>query len=222
MAEFKLNADGTHYEHVISFGGENTRASKTETDIELFYSVEDEASSATSQGRQIYLSSQKKIEFSCSYSLATQTISTELDVTGTDIEITRAATGQLVFDLVGSEEVEIGARYAFSVVPKTPGAVFYTTKNCQVQTIDESQSYGLIYDNGNGQCTDDITTVQLDSAEWSTSGQQDFSFQSFKFASPGGSAEAEAQKISCEIDLTMESDADYNPASCCVPGERPQ
>ena len=207
---------------MIGFGGENTRASKSEDHVELFYTVEDEASSATSQGRQIYLSSQKKIEFSCSYSLATQTISTELDVTGTDIEITRAATGQLVFDLVGSENVNIGARYAFSVVPKTPGAVFYTTKNCQVQTIDGSQSYGLIHDIGSGQCTDDVIDVRLDSTEWSTSGRQDLSFQSFKFSSTGGSAGVEAQKISCEIDLTMEMDADYNPATCvpCLPGER--
>ena len=217
MAEFKLNADGTHYEHVIGFGGENTRASKSGTDVELFYLVEDEASSATSQGRQIYLSSHKKIEFSCSYSLATQTISTELGVTGTDIEISRAATGQLAFELIGSPNVNIGARYAFSIVPKTPGAVFYTPKNCKVETSDGLNSYGLIYDKvGSGQCTDDVTNVQLDSTGWSTSGQQDLSFTSFKFSSPGarGSSVAEAQMITCDIDLTMEFDADYNPATC--------
>ena len=222
MDEFKLNEAGTHYEHVVGFNGENTRASTDGDNVELFYSVKDEAVSAFNEDQQktIYLSAQRHINFSCSYSLDTQTVSTNVDVTGKDIEITRAATGQLHFKMISpqsSSPVNIGSRFPFSIVPTTPGAVYYTTKNCKVRDRDNSDlSYSLIYDAGNGQCTDFYTDVTLDSDEWCTSGQQDFSYTSFKFDSTGarGSTTTEKQAIYCDIELSMEKNYDYNPRSC--------
>ena len=187
MDGFELNDAGTHYEQTVGFNAENTKPSSIGNNVELVYSVQNEAKSQNSQGRTIYLSDHKNIHFSCSYSLDTQEVSTELDVTGTDIAITRAKTGKLYFKMIGSPSINIGARYSFDIVPTTPGAVFYTTKNCKVKTADEKQSYNLIYpdDNGN-QCTDKVTDVQLVSNAWSTSDTATFEYDSFKFANPAG------------------------------------
>ena len=171
-----------------------------------------------SQGRQIYTSNHQQIEFSCSYSLATQTVSTQVDVFGKDMVMSRSKSGNLVFEMIAGSSVNIGARHPFSIVPKTPGAVYYTARNCKVQTVDELQSYGLIYDDGNGQCLDDVTDVSLESnLGWSTDQRQDFSYNAFKFSSPGsrdGMTSAESQKISCDIHLSMEIDSSYKPFQC--------
>ena len=216
MPEFAINSAGTHYEHVVGFGGQNTKPSSNGTHVELIYSVKNEANSAESQGHVIYLSNERNIQFSCSYSLATQTLSTEVDVTGTDIEITRSGTGKLLFDIIGSPGVNLGARYSFSIVPKTPGAVFYTTKSCKVRTANGVYSYNLIHDDDEDECTDMITGFKLDSNAWSSSGNSTFSYNSFRFANPGarGSVAVESQVISCQIHLSMELDPDYNPAQC--------
>lgn len=216
---FTLNAAGTHYEHVVGFGGQNTRTSTNGADVELFFSLQDHGISATTQGQQIFLSSRKDVEFSCAYSLATQTVSTDVDVAGTDIIISRAARGNLVFEMTGAASSTIGDRHSFSIVPTTPNAVFFNAKNCKVQSKDLSQSYGLIYDDGQGaQCTDVPVDVQLDSSGWSTMTQQDYSYTAFKFSLPATrqSTAIEEQIISCEIDLTMTVNSSYMPSTCAV------
>lgn len=216
LSSFALNAAGTHYEQVVGFGGINTRTSTNGNDVELYYSLQDHGTSAVSQGQQIFLSSRKDVEFSCAYSLATQTLSTGVDVGGTDVVISRAARGNLLFTMTGSPNVTIGDPHSFSIVPTTPGAVFYTTKNCKVQTADLLQSYGLIYDDGNGMCTDFVTNVSNDSGSWSSSGQQDFSYNAFKFSLPATRQQnaQESQVITCDIDLSMTTDSSYNPGQC--------
>jgi len=219
LASFTLNAAGTHYEHVVGFGGQNTRTSTNGADVELFFSLQDHGTSATTQGQQIFLSSRKDVEFACAYSLATQTVSTDVDVAGTDIIISRAARGNLVFEMTGAASSTIGDRHSFSIVPTTPNAVFFNAKNCKVSTKDLSQSYGLIYDDGQGaQCTDVPVDVQLDSSGWSTMTQQDYSYTSFKFALPATrqSSATEEQIISCDIDLTMTVNSSYMPSACAV------
>lgn len=216
---FTLNAAGTHYEHVVGFGGQNTRTSTNGADVELFFSLQDHGISATTQGQQIFLSSRKDVEFACAYSLATQTVSTNVDVAGTDIIISRAARGNLVFEMTGAASSTIGDRHSFSIVPTTPNAVFFNAKNCKVQSKDLSQSYGLIYDDGQGaQCTDVPVDVQLDSSGWSTMTQQDYSYTAFKFSLPATrqSTAIEEQIISCDIDLTMTVNSSYMPSTCAV------
>ena len=132
--------------------------------------------------------------------------------------MSRAKEGNLSFKMIGGGSINIGGRASFSIVPNTPGAVYYTTKNCQVvSAADSSVSYNLIYTDNNGEerC-DDVTAVSLDSVGWSTSAQQDFSYTSFKFSDPGsrGMVAVESQKIQCQINLSTSEDKDYNPSHC--------
>ena len=217
MAGFKINTAGTHYEHVVGFGDQNTRVFSTGDHIELFYSVKNESKSGMRNGIQIYLSATTDIQFTCLYSLGPQIVSSEVLVTVNDVEVTRTAIGQLRFEMTGNKNANIGGRNSFSIVPKTPGAVYFTTKNCEVTTSHGQTSYPLIYDNGDGQCTDDLTRVTLDSTNgWSTTTQQDFSYTTFKFNSPGkrGSVGNEVQIISCEVHPSIQIDYNYSPAQC--------
>ena len=218
MAGFKINTAGTHYEHVVGFGDQNTRVSSTGSEnVELYYLVRSERMSGMRHGIQIHLSAKTDIQFTCSYSLRPQIVSNNIRVTGMDVEVTRTAIGQLRFEMTGNKNANIGGRNSFSIVPKTPGAVYFTTKNCEVTTSHGQTSYPLIYDNGDGQCTDDLTRVTLDSTNgWSTTTQQDFSYTTFKFNSPGkrGSVGNEVQIISCEVHPSIQIDYNYSPAQC--------
>merc|ERR1712110_85399 len=222
---FELDNSGNHYERVIGFDDkDNVRT--VGNDVELFYSVEQEADSTISQGLQIYTTNTQKISFSCAYSLASQTVSNNFEVFGKSINVSRAQRGNLVFDMIVTPNVNIGARLAFSIVPRTPGAVYFTTKDCKVQ--HEALTYNLIYEDGNSQCIgcprssppsqcmDDVTEFEIDTVGWSTSQQQDFSFNSFKFTAPGsrGLVGEEKQTISCDIHPSMELDQNYNPVTC--------
>merc|ERR1711990_78983 len=117
--------------------------------------------------------------------------------------------------MIGGGTVNIGGRASFSIVPNTPGAVYFTTHNCQVMSaVDSNISYNLIYsDNQDQERCDDATAVSLDSVGWSTSAQQDFSYIAFRFSAPG-SVFVESQKIQCEINLSISEDTDYNPSHC--------
>jgi hypothetical protein len=217
---FTLNAAGTTYEQTISFGGANTRLSTNGQDVELFYEISDAGASVVSQGRLVYLKSRKHVEFVCAYSMATQTLSTQVDVKGTDIMISRSARGNLIFTMTGAANVVVGERHQFSIVPTTPGAVFYTTSDCKVQPSDFSRTYNLIFDaDGNGQCLDTITNVALDTGAWSSTGTQSFSYNSFKFSLPATrqAQTIENQIISCSINLSMTTDSSYNPSGCAAP-----
>jgi hypothetical protein len=217
LANFALNAAGTHYEQVIGFGGSNQRLSADGLDVELFFEISDQGKSIVSQGRLVYLASKKHVEFVCKYSMATQTVSTNLDVKGTDIQISRAARGNLIFTMTGAPNVIVGERHQFSIVPTTPGAVFFKTVHCKVQPNDLSRTFELIYDaNGAGICTEPVTSVALDTGLWSSQNTQSFSYNSFKFTLPATrvAQSIEEQVITCTIELAMTTDSSYSPAAC--------
>merc|ERR1712130_737505 len=217
MANFAINSAGTHYEQVIGFGGSNQRLSADGLDVELFFEISDQGKSVVSQGRLVYLASKKHVEFVCKYSMATQTVSTNVDVKGTDIQISRAARGNLIFTMTGAPHVIVGERHQFSIVPTTPGAVFFKATHCKVQPKDLSRTFELIYDaNGNGICTEPITNVALDTGLWSSQNTQSFSYNSFKFTLPAArvAQSIEEQVITCTIELSMTTDSSYNPSAC--------
>ena len=107
--------------------------------------------------------------------MATQTVSTNVDVKGTDIQISRVARGNLIFTMTGATNVIVGERHQFSIVPTTPGAVFFKAVHCKVQPNDLSRTFELIYDaNGAGICTEPITNFALDTGLWSSQNTQTF------------------------------------------------
>ena len=126
---------------------------------------------------ELLFASEISIEFVCSYSLEHQTISTSSVVTGVDINLARQARGHLNYRIdFKSDQIIIGDRLSFDIVPTTPGAVYSRVTSCQVMNHDKSKIYKLIYEQDGNSCTDWLLGFSLDTDSWSSSETQTFRF----------------------------------------------
>jgi len=172
-------------------------------------------SDSDGDGVNIFFDHSVQIEFTCRYTLATQTVTSEQNVSGVDQVYNREQSGKFSFSmaLAGDDSIQIGQTRSFSISPTQTGLIYASVEQCTVRSGENS--YQLMRGNSFAEmCTDWATNfVNTDNPNtWSSDSTMSFSYRAFRWNTSGQTIEA--QTIECSLKLNFSQQTAYNPNVC--------
>lgn len=192
------SADTKHYERVYAH---NELADKSVDDTELILQAGvaftgDWTMIGTSK---VYTKVEGGLSFRCKYPLGIHHVSSEITVSGSDVEISRTGTGDLTYKIVfDNDNVDIGDWNEFKITPTTSGLVHAQVKKCTISNNAKTANV-VVFGNDDAFCRNKYVDFTIVSGFGST-GDQVAKYRAFKWSTKKAD-DVETQHMSCLVGL---------------------
>jgi len=205
------SADTLHYERVYAH---NELADKSVDDTELILQagVPFTGEFTIIGTTKVYTNIEGALSFRCKFPLGIQTVTEDFTVSGSDVVMSRTATGSLSYKIeFDNANVNIGDWNQFKITPSTSGLVHAQVKKCTVSNSDNTASV-IVFGSDDAFCRNKFLDFTVVSGFGSTVDQV-MTYKAFKWSTLQAD-DVESQQMSCDVGLQKDAFANTATPFC--------